>query len=66
MLAFFGLGLQEIVLLVVLGVLVVGVSLAIVLMVVRKSGASTQREAALEDENRRLRAELDRDGRSRP
>lgn len=66
MLAFIGLGMQELVLLLVLGVLVVAVPLVIVLIVVRKSGASTQREAALEDENRRLRAELDRDGRLRP
>ena len=62
MFAFLGLGLQEILLLLVLGIVLVGVPLIGVLMITRMSGRSSGREAALEEENRRLRAELDRPG----
>jgi hypothetical protein len=57
MLAFIGLGTQEILLLLVLGALIV-VPVVIVLFVVRTSGRGS-RLAHLEDENRRLRAEPD-------
>ena len=61
MFAFFGLGTQEILLLAVVGALLVGVPLIVILAVTRNSGNRSAREAALEEENRRLRAELDRD-----
>ena len=56
----FGLGTQEIMLLAVLAAMGVGV-VVIVLMVARSSSRSSAREAALEDENRRLRERLDED-----
>jgi hypothetical protein len=61
MFAFLGLGTQEILLLAALGGVVAGVALAVVLTVIRMSGKTSVREASLEEENRRLRAELDRD-----
>jgi len=61
MFALLGLGMQEIVLLFVLGFLVVGIPLIVVLMVTRMSVRTSARVASLEEENRRLRAELDRD-----
>jgi hypothetical protein len=60
MFALLGLGTQEILLLAVLGGVLAGVVLAVVLTMTRMSKGSSAREAALEDENRRLRAELDR------
>jgi MFS superfamily sulfate permease-like transporter len=59
MFAFLGLGVQEIIILAALGGVLAGVALAVVLTVIRVSKDSSAREAALEDENRRLRAELD-------
>jgi hypothetical protein len=61
MLAFFGLGTQEILLLAIVGLLPI-VILVIILGATRRSGGRTRE---LEDENRRLRDELDR-GRDRP
>jgi len=56
----FGLGLQEILLLAVLGGMI-AVIVFVVLSLTRTSrGASTDRVTDLEDEVRRLRAELDR------
>ena len=63
MFAFFGLGVQEILVLGIVGVLVVGIPLAVILTVTRMSGTSSAREKALEEENQRLRDELDRGGR---
>lgn len=59
MFAMLGLGMQEILLLGVLGVLMVA-GVLIVLFVVRSAGSSG-RVAMLEEENRQLRAELNRD-----
>jgi len=56
MFAFFGLGLQELILLGFLGAL--GLGVAAIIMVVSRSGRS-KNEASLEEENRRLRDELD-------
>jgi hypothetical protein len=58
MFAFVGLGTQEILLLGALGALIV-VPVVIVVMV-RASAAPSRQVAELEEENRRLRAELDR------
>jgi hypothetical protein len=58
-----GLGAQEILLLLIVGVLLIGVPLAIVLVVLavaRRQGGG--RVAELEAENRRLREELDKRG----
>jgi hypothetical protein len=60
MLAFLGLGTQEIMLLAVLAIVPIVIAV-IVLAVSRASSRSSDRTAALEDENRRLRAELDRE-----
>lgn len=56
MFAFFGLGLQEIILLGFLAA--IGLGLTVVLLVVSRSSASSR--SALEEENRRLQDELDR------
>jgi hypothetical protein len=59
----FGLGAQEVFLLLILGVLLIGIpvgALLLVLVLVRRQGGG--RVAALEAENRRLREELDRKG----
>jgi len=56
MFAFFGLGLQELILLGFLGAL--GLGVAAIIMVVSRSGRP-KNEASLEEENRRLRDELD-------
>lgn len=61
MFAFIGLGTQEILLLLILGLGVAGAIFAVLLITSRQSGGRSQRVAELEDENRRLRAELDRD-----
>lgn len=61
MFAMLGLGTQEILLLLILAVVLVGIPLAVVLMITRMSAQASFREAALREENRRLRAELDRD-----
>jgi Tfp pilus assembly protein PilN len=61
MFAMLGLGTQEILLLLILAVVLVGIPLAVVLMITRMSAQASSREAALREENRRLRAELDRD-----
>jgi hypothetical protein len=63
MFAVFGLGAQEILLLGVIALLVAGVAVAVVL-ITRASAGSSTRMRALEEENRRLREELDR-GRDR-
>jgi hypothetical protein len=63
MFAVFGLGMQEILLLGVIAILVAGVAVAVVL-ISRASAGSSTRMRALEEENRRLREELDR-GRDR-
>ncbi len=58
-----GLGAQEVLLLLIVGVLLIGVPLAIVLVVLsvtRRQGGG--RVAELEAENRRLREELDKRG----
>ena len=66
MFAFFALGAQEILLLAVLGGMV-AVAVFIVLTMTRTTrGGSPDRMAALEEENRRLRAELDRQKESPP
>lgn len=64
MFAFFGLGVQE---LLILAVLAVGglATVAILVFVLRSTTGSGGRVAALEEENRRLRDELDR-GKDRP
>jgi hypothetical protein len=59
MFGFFGLGTQEILVLAVLGA-GAAVLVAIVLMAVMRSTSSSTRMRVLEDENRRLREELDR------
>jgi hypothetical protein len=56
---FFGLGTQEFLLLCVLGVVAAGLVAVVLLMVMRSSSSST-RMRALEEENRRLREDLDR------
>jgi ABC-type spermidine/putrescine transport system permease subunit II len=61
MFAFLGLGTQEVLLLAILAALIVGVPLVVVLVATRMSGNRSTRVSALEEENRRLRAELDRD-----
>jgi hypothetical protein len=61
MFAFFGIGTQELVLLGLLFGLVALVALVVVYF--RATGGSGGRVAALEEENRRLRDELDRDRR---
>jgi hypothetical protein len=61
MFAFLGLGVQEIVLLAAVGALIV-IPVVIVVMM-RASGGPSREVAELEEENRRLRAELDRDRR---
>lgn len=58
MFAFFGLGLQEILLLLVLGGMVT-VIVFVVLLMARSSGGSAKRIAELEDENRRLKEDLE-------
>lgn len=58
MIAFFGLGTQELMLLGLLGAVGGGVA-AIIVVVVSRSGRSNN-QANLEEENRRLRDELDR------
>lgn len=58
MFAFIGLGVQELIL---LGMLGFGALAVVVLVLVSRSGRSRSgREAALEEENRRLRDDLDR------
>jgi len=56
MIAFFRLGLQELILLGFLAA--IGLGVAIVVLVISRSGSKGR--SALEDENRRLRDELDR------
>jgi uncharacterized membrane-anchored protein YhcB (DUF1043 family) len=60
MFAMLGLGTQEIVLLGILG-LFLAVGIVVVLLVVRSATGSSHEMSALEEENRRLRSELDRD-----
>jgi uncharacterized membrane-anchored protein YhcB (DUF1043 family) len=60
MFAMLGLGTQEIVLLGILG-LFLAVGIVVVLLVVRSATGSSREMSALEEENRRLRSELDRD-----
>jgi Micro-tubular organiser Mto1 C-term Mto2-binding region len=60
MFAFFGLGAQEILLLVVLAGMVAVVVFIAMAMSRTSRGAAPDRVAELEEENRRLRAELDR------
>lgn len=57
----FNLGIQELILLAILAAGVGGAIFAILLIVNRQSGGRSRRVAELEEENRRLRAELDRD-----
>ena len=61
MFAFLGLGLQEIILLAAVGALIVVP--VVIVVVLRASARPSQEVAELEEENRRLRAELDRDRR---
>jgi hypothetical protein len=61
MLAFFGLGTQELIILALLGAVGLGGVLVIIWIVTRTSGTASEGQTALEEENRRLRAELDRD-----
>jgi hypothetical protein len=61
MIAFFGLGMQEILLLAVLAAMGVGAAVVILIVIKLSSGRSSEREAALEEENRQLRSELDRE-----
>ena len=56
MFAFIGLGTQELLLLAILGAMFVG-GIVVILLVIQRSSRSSN----LEKENRRLRAELDRD-----
>lgn len=57
MFAFFGLGLPELILLGFLAA--IGLGVAVVILVVSRSSGSKER-SAVEEENRRLRDELDR------
>jgi len=58
MFAFFGLGMQEILLLAILAGMV-AVIVFVVLLVARSSGGSSKRIGELEEENRRLREDRD-------
>ena len=60
MFAFLGLGIQEILILAAVAALIV-VPVVIVLVVIRSSAGPSRQVAELEEENRRLRSELDRD-----
>jgi Sec-independent protein translocase protein TatA len=56
MLAFFGLGIQELLLLAIVGLLIF---VPVILLLARTAGGSSSRVRELEDENRRLRERLD-------